>query len=75
MTKKIKEVIITVPSGLCFNITLNRSSFLKVNFDADIHYLEEKGRSDIDQASFTYDFPKGLLLNWHPKYFKHIRPG
>jgi len=75
MNGKISKVKIPVPIGLCFNITVNESSILKVMFDIDFHYLEDKGRSDIYQASFTYDFQKGLLLDWQPENYSHIRPG
>jgi len=60
--------------GICFDISYNNSSIFTVEFEADQHYLEDRGRSDVYYAKFTYDFQQGLLLDWDPPIYDYLRP-
>lgn len=61
--------------GICYDISFKESSILVVKFEIDQRYFEDKGRSDLSHASFTYDFKNGLIIDWNPQYFDHIRTG
>lgn len=60
--------------GICFDIDFIGSSILSVSFETDNRYAEDHGRTELYTAVFTYDFKKGLLLNWIPFHFNYIRP-